>query len=151
MQQLTEDYVSVETAKLLKEKGFDVPCYKVYVPTNKDYQIRDDSGHSNSQWKEFDEVDGVQRFSAPTLQIVCKWLRELYNIFVIVDTNERVPSSGRYYWCRIYYSCINKVEIMYYMNPDNPNIVCYYKTYEEAQEAGIKYALKNFSSMATSF
>ena len=27
---ITEDYVSFETAKLLKEKGFDGPCYKVW-------------------------------------------------------------------------------------------------------------------------
>ena len=27
---ITEDYVSFETAKLLKEKGFDEPCVYVY-------------------------------------------------------------------------------------------------------------------------
>ena len=27
---LTEDYVSFETAKLLKEKGFDEPCFAYY-------------------------------------------------------------------------------------------------------------------------
>ena len=28
---ITEDYVSYEVAKLLKEKGFDEPCYTCYI------------------------------------------------------------------------------------------------------------------------
>lgn len=32
---ITEDYVSFETAKLLKEKGFDEKCQKVYMYTGK--------------------------------------------------------------------------------------------------------------------
>ena len=33
---ITEDYVDFSTAKLLKEKGFDEPCYMAYVPTHKE-------------------------------------------------------------------------------------------------------------------
>ena len=32
---ITDDYVSYETAKLLKEKGFDGNCYKVWVKETK--------------------------------------------------------------------------------------------------------------------
>ena len=31
MKQITEDYVSFEIAKLLKEKGFDIPCDSYYT------------------------------------------------------------------------------------------------------------------------
>ena len=32
---ITEDYVSFETAKLLKEKGFDSECHSYYYPCHR--------------------------------------------------------------------------------------------------------------------
>ena len=50
---ITEDYVSFETAKLLKEKGFDEKVISFYPPGD---------------------------IPRPTLQMVMKWLREIHNI-----------------------------------------------------------------------
>lgn len=54
---ITEDYVSFETAKLLKEKGFDEECQKYY---------------------------GDYKYPCPTLQMAMKWLREVHNIIITV-------------------------------------------------------------------
>ena len=56
---ITEDYVSFETAKLLKERGFNE---RTNMP----------------------HVDDYQRLVCyiPTLQMSMKWLRETYNIYV---------------------------------------------------------------------
>jgi len=66
---ITEDYVSFETAKLLKEKGFDGRC--------RDYYNTD--GHFYSEDFKSDWNDGglgtITIFSAPTLQMVIKWKR----------------------------------------------------------------------------
>ena len=59
---ITEDYVSFETAKLLKEKGFD--------------------------YQGFDYIDfegEVIRQDRPTLQMAMKWLREEKNIFIVIE------------------------------------------------------------------
>jgi hypothetical protein len=53
MATITEDYVSFEIAKLLKEKGFDEKVISFYPPGD------------------------IQR---PTLQMAMKWLREVHNI-----------------------------------------------------------------------
>lgn len=50
---ITEDYVSFEVAKLLKEKGFDEECQKYY---------------------------GDYKYPCPTLQMATKWLRENFNM-----------------------------------------------------------------------
>ena len=56
MTMITEDYVSFETAKLLKEKGF-----------NNDYPKLDCTQH------------------VPTLQMVMKWLREIHGYAIVVE------------------------------------------------------------------
>lgn len=68
---ITEDYVSFETAKLLKEKGFDEECQKYY---------------------------GDYKYPCPTLQMAMKWLREEkhYYIQVMLDGWACGDHSGYY-------------------------------------------------------
>ena len=54
---ITEDYVSDETFKLLKEKGFDNSCCRFVIESDETYYR-----------------------GAPTLQMAMKWLREVHNI-----------------------------------------------------------------------
>ena len=54
---ITEDYVSDETFKLLKEKGFDDSCCRFVIESDETYYR-----------------------GAPTLQMAMKWLREVHNI-----------------------------------------------------------------------
>ena len=62
---VTEDYVSYEVAKLLKEKGFD--------------------------YQGFDYIDfegEVIRQDRPTHQMAMKWLREVYGIFIAINNDD---------------------------------------------------------------
>ena len=82
---ITEDYVSFETAKLLKEKGFDVwgdgsfgtvtKIWKEYSPSG----ILNDCSMSSPNRK---------AFPAPTLQMAMKWLREVHNITISITFEE---------------------------------------------------------------
>ena len=108
---MTEDYVSFETAKLLKEKGFDWEC-----KTRKFYPEPEYDAES---------PNGVY---APTLQMAMKWLREVHDAIVNVfyDKDEEK-------WCAEHYR----------MLIGDYTLIGYYRTYEEACEAAIKYCLEN--------
>ena len=113
---ITEDYVSFETAKLLKEKGFDWEC-----ETRKFYPEPDYDQES---------TDGV---STPTLQMAMKWLREVHNIHIaVIVAYHHIP--------RRYEAHIMKLE-----NIDDfiLNQQVDFASYEEACEAAIKYCLEN--------
>lgn len=58
---IIEDYVNFETAKLLKEKGFDEICMYVY------------------------RCNGSEDIQKPTLQMVMKWLRNKHKMFVLIE------------------------------------------------------------------
>ena len=125
MAQITEDYVSFETAKLLKEKGFDAKCKKYYnlkMLTNLYYgceYVR------NRDLK--DEDDCI----APSLGMAMKWLREVHKLHVDVD-----PSEGDWNPTVITlegWACAVKFG-------DNIPIQ---DSYEKACEAAIKYCLEN--------
>lgn len=114
-----EDYVSIETAKLLKEKNFNwitnrsflasgvfAPCDITEVPINEN-NIR-----------------------IPTLQMTMKWLREVHNLFISIQHHV----SGSYVWY-IY-------ETIYQTSKGCDRENNEY-SYEEACEAAIEYCLEN--------
>lgn len=125
---ITEDYVSFETAKLLKEKGFNEPCRGNYYW---DFDDKDNSivafGEWTAQAYKNDFEDEVFICSAPTLQMAMKWLREVHHIFIRV-----IQSHIEYCACEIYYNRVSHYEFRESFN-----------SYEEACEAAIKYSLKN--------
>ena len=117
---ITEDYVSFETAKLLKEKGFDEYTISYY----------DKNGSFG-----FNEVDtrvsnGYQR---PTIQMTMKWLREVHDKSIEVRS-QGLKSTGLG-WVIEIYNLKNQDEE--YHDPSNQ------PSYEEACEAAIKYCLEN--------
>ena len=128
MTQITEDFVSFETAKLLKEKGFDEPCEGFYV--NSGVLSHTLSNAINSKWDE--EKYTIGYISAPTLQMAMKWLREVHNISIepLVDFG-----SGDEYWWTADVGYIKKDGLI--------DELCGYNSYEEACEAAIKYCLEN--------
>lgn len=78
---ITEDYVSFETAKLLKEKGFDIITETAYYigDNNRPHcKYGDFLGHRP-------DFRNETSISAPTLQMAMKWLREVHNIFFSVN------------------------------------------------------------------
>ena len=122
--QITEDYVSFEIAKLLKEKGFDEQCAKfAYKIGNRIKYAIDKDCPCNSDLKYIYR----EARSLPTLQMAMKWLREIHKIDVWVECH----SSNRRYKGYIH-SEQRGDEALFYEN-----------SYEKACEAAIKHCLEN--------
>ena len=118
---ITEQYVSFETAKLAKEKGFNEPCRHYYLNgakevNNETIMIYDLPYPYNSTDKNY--------FAAPTQSLLARWLREKHKLFIEVTVDSirliREGDSTKYY-------TNNKEE---------------FRSYEEAMEAGLQDALK---------
>ena len=120
---IVEDYVSFETAKLLKEKGFDEPCIWAYDP----YAVSFSKNYCEPKNSELNEYE----YSKPTLQRVMKWLREVHHIFIDVDWNDN------YYFILI----TDMITKDYVKETNLPSEE--FSTYEEACESAIKYCLEN--------
>lgn len=115
---MTEEFVTLETAKLLKEKGFREDCMAFYT---KDGLFKCNA-YINTN---------VLKLPSPTQSIAHKWLRETKNLHIEI--------SYMYgdYW--IY-------DILTIPNHDLVGLsdrpIIHYDTYEEALEAGLQEALK---------
>lgn len=120
MEQITEDYVSFETAKLLKEKGFDEDIARVVNEEGEiDYlgSFQPSLAYLHHTW-----------YRCPTLQMAMKWLREVHNIAIETE------------WEHLWYAYIKPMT-------SKPSEEDYYQCesskYEEACENAIKYCLTN--------
>ena len=135
---ITEDYVSFETAKLLKEKGFNEICEMFYCKPHEGYM----RNRKRNEWWNSDLREDMT-CTCPTLQMAMKWLREEHNKTIIIGIRVTDPITGIIdcYYNGIYYVPKNNGGALCFTSPTPENG---YLTYEEACEAGIKYALENF-------
>jgi hypothetical protein len=117
---IKEAYVSFETAKLLKEKGFDEPCYMSYWLRTKD---NIELAHLEQHCNNYSDC-----MCAPTLQMGCAWLREIHNI----DIEIRRSPNTMMYKCLVYKDTLVKCITDAIM-----------ETYEDAVEAALKYTLED--------
>ena len=121
---VTEDYVSFETASLLNEKGFDEEVLAVYIYDN--LFVKGENKIVNTA--------NIPIIPAPTLQMAMKWLREVHNIFIVIEPhmydyiNEKTSSYVTSLW----------QGDNYYENITSKD----YPTYEEAVETALKYSLE---------
>lgn len=132
---ITEDYVSFETAKLLKEKGFDweeSPFYCV--------QDRDKWRQENNYTVPNPHYDSELPFDTETLtliaphvslQMAMKWLREICNIKVNIWYSN--PNYATEYFEPNTQTGVGKFILI---GEDYP-------TYEQACEAAIRHCLQN--------
>jgi len=140
---ITEDYVSFETAKLLKENGFpqEYDIYHSMVYNEEDYE---DEYEVQRMVIETRLVKAGTLSSypvgvpdpkcyCPTLQMAMKWLRKHSWVVCVIPLTfycgEVVSEWGYNIWAD------DNLEI----NEDNTPK---FKTYEEACEAAIRYCLK---------
>lgn len=128
---ITEDYVSFETAKLLKEKGFDEPIMSVYTSDKKPY-IGVILLKCNS------DVPNV--YPRLTLQMAMKWLRKVHNIHINLDIHWLYFANSKGWMYVIERILENGVE--YIDSKGDENDKTFYFTYEQAAEAAIKYCLE---------
>ena len=117
---ITEDYVSFEIAKLLKEKGFDAPVNMTY----------DTKGIIAAKWIDpsLDYISRDWMFPRVTHQMALKWLREVHKYLIVVGNK-----NGNYLYL------IKDLKANTDLGISNDE----YITYEEAVEAAIKYCLTN--------
>ena len=117
---IEEQYVSFETAKLAKEKGFTgIMCNRCYGNDCQYYSFNVDNIG--------DEDLGI---AAPTQSLLARWLREKRYIFLSIDIK---PNLGFVYGIK----CFDR-DFLGHTNFSQFS----YATYEEAMEAGLQEALK---------
>ena len=127
MATITEDYVSFDTAKLLKEKGFKEYCDKSY------------------------SIDGTlcsnfptNCILAPTLQMAMKWLMKTHHIHIQVlrypakvkRDAERTEYSKPWFYKYTRLTELEDIDTDFLGEEE-------FETSEEAIDGGIKYCLEN--------
>lgn len=121
---MTEELVTLETAKLLRKKGFNEYCKDVIDENN---IIKETLYRTNDELPK-------QCYSRPTQSIAQKWLRETHNLHISIIRNA----------CGYSYD-ICKADNGTHISEGifkGPNDGGQWDTYEEALEAGIQEALK---------
>ena len=120
---MEEELISLETAMLAKEKGFNEGSYHLYTYPNNELKSFQALNYNAEQ-------DGLQ-YEAPTQSLLQKWLREKHNIEIeCYRTMETV--EGYNYGCQGENWNDDLTEDMFNF---------YGKTYEETLEKGLQEAL----------
>lgn len=132
-----EDYVSLEVAKLLKEKGFDYATLYYYEKNGKLGMMNLDA---QSQMRKHGYMNDI--YPRPTLYETGKWLRNKYDINVAVNAvipmwfDRKPKNSDTLYMPSITHKNVDgKIEMLMFRNLNDFN-------YEKVYNNGILEALK---------
>lgn len=124
---MTEEFVTLETAKLLKEKGFKEDVFTFYeVDCVEGDMILSETYDESENFNEKKDC-----LSAPSQSIAQKWLRETKNLHI------GISYMYENYWL---YDILTIPTHDLIGLSDRP--IFRYNTYEEALEAGLQEALK---------
>lgn len=132
--ELNDEFVSLETAKLLKLKGFDVPintaCHQVFK--DKD-EVSIWYGDRKENFNDLPEEENSQKFySCPTQQMAMRWLREKHKIHINVRYLDFLE-HGEVWDATVVIMSTFKEQVI-----ENTE-----STYEQALEFALQYVLKN--------
>ena len=122
---IEENYVSFDTANLLKEAGFAVPCTSQYTEGKCIWNV----GYPYN----FNQDDFG--YSRPTQALAARWLREVHHI--VVDVVYIPPHVGRDVWQYF----VGGMDDMVWPGDYEPS-ERKYTTYESALEEGLQEAIK---------
>lgn len=129
---ITEDYVSFETAKLLKKKWFDGDTASCYILEDSTHHIMSDKVVQSEYYESQDSNEHGHLIQAPTLQMAMKWLREVHNINIDIVS----------IWDKVRWEY--QIVIITYQTAANPYVhKTIYRKREQACEVAIKYCLEN--------
>lgn len=124
---MTEELVTLKTAKILKEKGFNEFCKDI---------INDNGKLMETVYRTNNDLPKLF-YSCPTQSIAQKWLREIRGVYVYVE-----PVIGKRWKLSFCDFNVPTEESDWMENEINKgNGYKVYVTYEEALEAGIQEAL----------
>lgn len=144
MATITEDYVSFEVAKLLRNKGFEEVCSAYYEDFGKTQRLYmcNKRGSSNIAFKQRNDLENrfnlpKERYkcAAPTLQMTMKWLRLRHHFYVHVVIYCDQESGPYWNWF------IDNTETGQTVGENTSLMQC--DSPEEAYNNGIKYCLEN--------
>lgn len=136
---MKEQLISFETAKLAKEKGFDIETLHFYTKPNSKMFGLDEHGRSYSIINTPKKVYTCGKevtlniksvYPAPTQSLLAAWLRKIHKIDIIIK-----PWTGDTKGCKMYAAdiCIFGTNMYFKLQRLN--------TYEEALEEGLLKAL----------
>ena len=136
---ITEAYCSFEVAKLLKEKGFDVPCNMWFVIHSNGKRTKHWSSiiYNRNNYNK-DDKNSITFVSCPTHQMAMAWLREKGIRILPVD---RLTDDKWCYTIHIITTDEDGGFIVKYLHFKEPRE--WFNEYEEAIEAALLYTLKN--------
>lgn len=152
---ITEDYVSFETAKLLKEKGFKHWCYKCYgdavyhkgtpISFDEECELKSAGLENEIEYVEggylYDfgcdnRKENTKVYAAPTLQMAMRWLRDTHNLCI----EPYRTACG--YLCSV--TRIPTGSTIYEQDHEGDDeSTGQFTKHEKACEAAIKYCLEN--------
>lgn len=143
---MTEQIITLETAKLAKEKGFTEEVGNFYKNNNKNpwsnsiapINLRigeksQDNIYPRNYNSEIQNRFKDVYYSAPTQSLLQKWLREKHNISVLVEHGMMEDESFGYF-CRIFTNT-KKGGVQF-------KVFEYKNIYEDALEIGLQEVLK---------
>ena len=131
---MEEQLISLETAKLAKEKGFDWECNCVFFGEGIDddllyYEASAGKTQNSLLEEHYFSCDDKPFCTAPTQSLLQKWLREVHKIDVY-------STWGTYLEKTVWYFYNSKISIGATFSSKK-----HWNTYEEALEAGLFEAL----------
>lgn len=127
---IKEQFVSFETAKLLKEAGFDVPCFNQYTERGTIWHCDCPENFNKSQCAT----------SCPTQALAARWLREVHEIHVssniFMDSANDADGKTVDEWTFWSYDLFDNSGRIIEESDDR------YDSYEQALETGLQEAIK---------
>ena len=128
---IEESYVSFETARLLKEAGFDVPCDKQYSERGVQWDASCLENFNADDWG----------CSCPTQALAARWLREAHGIHVF-PVYQYLPEKWSYVIQFLPGKWSYVIQNMTYVNSEKGMHTDVFSSCEESLEAGLREAIK---------
>lgn len=131
---MEEQYINIETAKIAKEKRFNISCSRIFYEDK--WRI---SEFGNSQtyysfmWLQECDKDWEKNYLRPTQSLLQKWIREVHHVIVEIRFMGGITTMTAWYDYVIY---SNEVT-----SNNKEKLSLNYKTYEDALEAALIDAL----------
>ena len=124
---IEESYVSRDTARMLKEAGFEANLKTIYVEEEKDEWAFWESGTKRSDYNYFDDT-----IACPTQALAARWLREVHNIHIFPNY---FFEDGTWFFVSVNLKEPDEVRAIH-------ADIKSYQSAEEAMEAGLQSVLK---------
>jgi len=133
---ITEDYVSLETSKLLKEKGFNEQTDYIFC------YYEEDNAWCFEKLLTEDVFREEKMLHCPSLAMTMKWLREVHKLFIEIEVHSFSTKPVFKWFVSNGDWRTTNMNALY----NTPNCViiddsAYHINYEEAVENAIKYCL----------